>query len=167
MATNNFSTPKEKFSKPYAAAVVSLTVILPAMSAFAESVMRGERFASAGVLGKWFIFWAVGVRLFSAGIRQVVDPAFTARDIFHIENSASHAIVRELGFANICFGVIGIISLFLPQWRIVGAFGSGLFYGIAGFNHLIKKPASLNETIALVSDIFIFLVLLAYVARAF
>jgi hypothetical protein len=167
METNNFSASKKKLSKPYLVAVVSLTVILPVVSALAESIMRGGGFGSAGRLGEWFIFWAVGVRLFSAGIRQIVNPAFTARDIFHIEGNASHPIVRELGFANICFGAIGIISLFLPQWRIVSAFGSGLYYGIAGFNHMIKKPASPNEAAALISDIFISLALLAYVALTF
>jgi hypothetical protein len=59
--------------------------------------------------------------------------------------------------------LFGILSLFLPQWRIVSAFGSGIFYGIAGINHLIKKPAGANEMLALVSDIFIFLCLLIYI----
>ena len=30
------------------------------------------------LVGKWFVFWAVGARLFIAGIRQVIQPAFTA-----------------------------------------------------------------------------------------
>jgi hypothetical protein len=59
------------------------------------------------------------------------------------------------------------MSLFFPPCRIVSAFGSGIFYGIAGINHLIKKPASPNETIALVSDIFIFIALFIYVLLMF
>ena len=38
-----------------------------------------------------------------AGIRQITNPAFTAKEIFHIDSMASLAIVRELGFANLCF----------------------------------------------------------------
>jgi hypothetical protein len=164
METNISSKSKAKLSTPYLIVVVSLTLILPALSALAESLMHGVRFTSLTLIGKWFIFWAVGVRLFTAGLRQVINPAFTARDIFHIEDRSSHVIVKELGFANICFGAVGIISLFIPQWRIVSAFGSGLFYGIAGINHLVKKAASPNEAVALVSDIFIFLALAVYVA---
>jgi hypothetical protein len=163
METNISSASKLRLSTPYLIAVVALTLILPALSVFSESMMHGVRLTSLALIGKWFIFWAVGVRLFAAGLRQVINPAFTARDIFHIEDRSSHAVVRELGFANICFGAVGIISLFIPQWRLVSAFASGLFYGIAGINHLVKKPASSNEALALISDIFIFLVLLVYV----
>jgi hypothetical protein len=163
METNAFSESRERLNRPYALAVVSLTIILPALSVLVEWKLRGGPLTSLVLTGKWFIFWAVGVRLFTAGLRQVINPTFTAKDIFHIRDTASHAIVRELGFANICFGATGIISLFLPAWRIVSAFGSGLFYGIAGFNHIARKPASPNELLALVSDLFIFVALLLYV----
>jgi hypothetical protein len=163
MEMNTFPESKAKLNKPYCLAVVSLTIILPVLSVLVEWKVRGGSLTSLSLTGKWFIFWAVGVRLFTAGLRQVINPTFTAKDIFHIEDNASHAIVRELGFANICFGAVGIISLFLPPWRIVSAFGSGLFYGIAGFNHIAKKAASPNEVLALLSDLFIFVALLLYV----
>jgi hypothetical protein len=128
-----------KLNKPYLIGVLALTLILPALSVFIQWLMNRDQLISLALMGKWFIFWAVGLRLFIAGLRQVINPLFTAKEIFHIENKESHVIVRELGFANVCFGLIGIISLFLPQWRIVSAFGSGIFYGIAGVNHLIKN----------------------------
>lgn len=99
---------------------------------------------------------------FLAGIKQATNPAFTAREIFHIDSPDSLPIVRELGFANLCFGLVGIVSLFMPQWRVVSAFGSGLYYGIAGLQHLLKKPAGINELFALVTDILIFIFLLVY-----
>jgi hypothetical protein len=102
-----------------------------------------------------------------AGIRQITNPAFTLKEIFHIQSTDSYTVVRELGFANLCFGLIGIISLFIPQWRIVSAFGSGLYYGIAGLNHFIKKPVGANERLALVTDIIIFMVLGVYVVGMF
>jgi len=79
-----------------------------------------------------------------------------------MNSNESHPILRELGFANLCFGLVGIMSLFFPQWRVVSAFGSGLYYGIAGFQHLIKKPVGGNELFALVTDIIIFVLLLVY-----
>jgi hypothetical protein len=33
------------------------------------------------LLGRWFVFWAVGVRLLTAGIRQIAQPRFTAETI--------------------------------------------------------------------------------------
>jgi hypothetical protein len=154
-------------SIPYLFSVITLTAILPISSVFTECLIYGHPVISIAVGGKWLIFWAVGARLLIAGMRQVINPSFTAKNIFHIQDVTSYPIVRELGFANICFGAIGIISLFLPQWRIVSAFGSGLFYGIAGVYHIVKRPAGPNEVIALVSDILIFVLLLIYVLVAF
>jgi hypothetical protein len=156
---------KAGVSKPYLFAVLALSLFLPALSALFEWLISKNPLDSLALIGKWFIFWAVGVRLLMAGLRQVFNPAFTAKDIFHINHAPSHAIVRELGFANICFGLIGAISLFLPAWRMVSAFGSGLYYGIAGVNHFIRKGPSANETVAMISDIFIFLALAIYVVR--
>jgi hypothetical protein len=119
------------------------------------------------LIGKWFVFWAIGIRLFTAGLRQAAKPAFTAKDIFHIDSIESHIIIRELGFANICFGLLGILSLFVPEWRTAAAFTGGMYMGIAGVYHIIKKPASPNEVIAMVSDIFIFLVMAGYVFISF
>ena len=104
----------------------------------------------------------MGIRLFIAGIRQTTNPAFTAKEIFHISSEESFPVVRELGFANLCFGLTAIISLFLPSWRIVSAFGSGVYYGLAGALHFIKKPAGINERFALITDIIIFILLMLY-----
>jgi hypothetical protein len=156
-----------KLNRPYFFIVLFLTLLFPVISVLIEWMINRNQTISLGLIGKWFIFWSVGMRLFIAGLRQAISPSFTAETIFHIQGKESHVIVRELGFANICFGLIGIISLFLPQWRIVSAFGSGVFFGIAGINHILKKPAGPNEAIALFSDIFIFLCLLVYVLFTF
>ncbi|MBS1745593.1 MAG: hypothetical protein JST21_05445 [Bacteroidetes bacterium] len=149
----------------YIVIVLVLTFILPAVCALIQILINKDTVFSFELLGKWFIFSAVGLRLFIAGIKQTTDPAFTAKEIFHLDNPESFPIVRELGFANLCFGLIGIISLFLPQWRVVSAFGSGLYYGIAGLQHFIKIPVGLNEKFALITDILIFLILLVYFVK--
>jgi hypothetical protein len=154
-------------NKRYVFVVIAFALFFPAISTFIEWLINRNQSVSFASAGKWFIFYAVGFRLLIAGVMQIINPSFTARDIFHIQDTSAYPIVRELGFANLCFGLIGIISLFLPQWRIVSAFGSGLYYGIAALSHFIKKPVGPNERFALVSDIFIFLVLLIYVARMF
>lgn len=161
---NEANREKSSLTKSYLAVVVLLTVVFPAASAVAEYFLRGASNGFTFVIGKWFIFWAVGIRLLLAGIRQILNPAFTARAIFDIDHEPSLAIVRELGFANLCGGLVGVISLVLPGWRLVSAFASGLYFGIAGINHCVKKAATLNETVATISDLFIFAALAAYVA---
>ncbi|MFT3910138.1 MAG: hypothetical protein QM737_11975 [Ferruginibacter sp.] len=153
-------------NKTYFIVVAVFTFLLPVVCSFAEIMINKTEF-SFSLFGKWFIFSAVGLRLFVAGIKQTTDPAFTAKQIFHIDSSESFPIVRELGFANLCFGLIGIISLFQPSWRIVSAFGSGIYYGIAGLQHLFKKAAGINEKFALVTDILIFAFLLVYFVKFF
>ena len=153
---------KTGINKEYIIVVSSLTFLLPLAAVFIEISLNNTIIFSFHLFGKWFIFSAVGLRLFLAGIKQTTDPAFTAKEIFHIHNPDSFPIVRELGFANLCFGLTGILSLFLPQWRIVSAFASGLYYGIAGLQHLLKKTAGINEQFALVTDIIIFIFLLVY-----
>lgn len=153
---------KSDINKLYITSVSVLTFLLPFIATIIQIFLNKDLKFSFELFGKWFIFSAVGLRLLLAGIKQTSDPAFTAKEIFHINDNEVLPIVRELGFANICFGLIGIASLFFPQWRIVSAFGSGLYYGIAGVQHLIKKPVGLNEKFALVTDILIFFFLLVY-----
>jgi hypothetical protein len=61
---------------------------LPLAFVFWESFHAGSQ-AGISIIGKWFLFWAVGMRLFVAGCRQIINPAFTAREIFHIKDAGS------------------------------------------------------------------------------
>ncbi len=148
-------------NKKYVAGVSVMAFVIPIAGFLAEHFFKNIPL-TFHLFGKWFIFSAVGLRLFIAGIQQSVKPAFTAKEIFHIDSIESFPIVRELGFANLCFGLVGIISLFISEWRIVSAFASGLYYGFAALQHLIKKPVGANETFALWTDVIIFAVLLIY-----
>ncbi len=152
-------------NKTYFTAVIVLTFLLPTIGCLVEMIVVKDTPFTAALAGKWFIFSAVGLRLFAAGIKQITDPAFTAKQIFAIDSPESLPIVRELGFANLCFGLIGIVSLFIPEWRTVSAFGSGLYYGIAGVQHIVKKPEEPNERLALITDMIIFVILAAYFAK--
>jgi len=154
---------KAKISRGYLGSLLLLMLILPAVSVWVDYVpYPGTPFMM--LIGKWFVFWAVGVRLFAAGLRQAAKPLFTLRDIFHVQDPSGQVVVRELGFANICFGLLGILSLFIPGWRPAAAFTGGLYMGIAGVYHIIKKPETPNEVVAMVSDIYILVVMAAYLA---
>ena len=139
-------------------------LILPSISVLIE---YHSSVTITGLIGKWFTFWAIGLRLLTAGIRQVVKPAFTAKDIFHLDGEDALVIVRELGYANICLGATAIISLFVPEWRIAAAFAGGLYMGIAGINHIIKRPETPNEVLAMISDIFIMAIMGIYIISTY
>jgi len=112
--------------------------------------------------GKWFVFWSVGIRLFIAGVRQVTKPEFTAKEIFHINGTESLVIIKELGFGNLSIGLLGILSIIKPAWCQPAAIVGGLYFGLAGLLHVTKKPDSRNELIAMISDLYIFVMLLLY-----
>jgi hypothetical protein len=149
-------------SKGYLATVLGLMLLLPSASILLARFAFASQVATFDLVGEWFLFWGVGVRLATAGLRQSLNPEFTAQQIFHISNPDSHVVIRELGFANVCMGIGAAVSLFAPSWRICAAFVGGLYFGIAGVMHVIRKPATPNEWLALVSDLFIFLVIGAW-----
>ncbi len=149
-------SPHETLSRGYLLTVVALVVVLPLLSLV---VQRGTTRSDVGLLDavfRWHVFWAIGVRLLSAGVRQIVQPSFTAREIFNIQGQEALPVVRELGFANVCLGLAAAISVSVASWRVPAAFAGGLYFGIAAAMHVIKRPASPNEWIALVSDVVIF-----------
>lgn len=104
-------------NKRYFISVSLMTFVIPVAGFITEYLLTHVPL-SFELFGKWFIFSAVGLRLFVAGIQQSVKPAFTAREIFHIENPDIFPVIRELGFANLCFGLVGIISLLNPTGEL-------------------------------------------------
>jgi hypothetical protein len=149
----------------YIAVVALLMLVLPLGSAFADHALPGAAPFMA-LIGKWFVFWAAGVRLVLAAIRQLFQPEFTARRIFKIEGSDALLLVREIGAANLAIGVVGVASLWRPDFILPIALAAAIFYGIAGFRHVLEPDRSLNETVAMGSDLFVFIVLAAYAAYA-
>ena len=105
------------------------------------------------------MFWGVGVRLGLAGLRQFFQPAFTAKEIFHMSSDEALPLVRELAVANIATAVVGLLSLDIPELRPAGTISACIFYGVAGARHAAEPNRSRKEDIAMVSDIFLFLVL--------
>ena len=146
----------------YLLAIIVLLGLAPIVSIGVEYAQTAGDVVD--LAAKWFVFWAVGVRLFVAGARQVLQPAFTARDIFEIEDVKAHVIVRELGFANLSFGALGIATLWRPDWIPAAALAGGLFYGLAGVRHLLDKQRTGNGVIAMVSDLIVFAILAACLA---
>jgi len=58
--------------------VVALMLVCPLTSIGIQILLGGSGVLTAAVVAKWFVFWMVGVRLFLAGLRQIVQPRYTA-----------------------------------------------------------------------------------------
>jgi len=145
----------------YFAMIVLLLLILPGICTGVEAAQSGLTLL---LVGKWICFWAVGVRLLTAGIRQVVQPMFTAKAIFGLEDESALPIVRELGFANLSMGLGGVCVLARPSWLVGASLVGGLYYGLAGAGHLFAKDRNAKENMAMYSDLWAFLVLAVFVA---
>lgn len=142
--------------------VISVMLILPIASILLEVRLTGKPHDTWETVGKWFIFWALGIRSLTAGISQSLNPGFTA-SLLQVPES-SFVVIHELGFANACMGLTGVISLFAPAWRRPAGFCTGLFLGIAGVLHITRIPEGINarEAFAMVSDLAAFFVVAAY-----
>jgi hypothetical protein len=144
----------------YFVMIGSLLVILPAGSVALELLWHSHDHLSILLyVSRWWTFWAVGIRLFIAGARQVVQPKFTAVEIFGSHETASLPIVREVGFANLAVGTLGFLSMFRPDWVVPAAIVGGLYYGLAGVGHIPQKNKNPKEWTAMVSDFGVCLIL--------
>ncbi len=147
----------------YFAVIALFMLIFPAGCVALEYAVLHTSGDVIALVGKWFAFWGVGMRLGIAGLRQAFNPAFTAQDIFEIEDPRVHPIVRELGFANLSLGLLGLLAL-VPGWAMPAAIAGGLFFALAGLKHVEASERSLTRSVAMVSDLFIALVLTVFVA---
>ena len=124
-----------------------------------------------GSSGYWFVFGrqvvcVLGCRHPTPSVRsaQIVQPRYTAETILGIKNEESHVVVRELGFANAAIAVVGIGSIIIPAWVTAGALAGGIFYGLAGVNHALRPHRNRLEVMAMISDLFVAVVLLGALA---
>ncbi|MHA3725319.1 DUF6790 family protein [Leucobacter sp. HY1910] len=147
----------------YVVTIVALFAVLPAVSVALEWVLRPKRRDLWSLIGRWVVFWAVGVRLFTAGLSQAMQPEYTAEGIFGITDPVVLPFIQELGFANMSIGAVALISVFVRRWSIPAAVSGLLFFGFAGFRHLFSGDLGTSvQLMALISDLYIFAVLAAY-----
>ena len=139
---------------------ILLLLLLPLLSVLAGGYFEHISFGWS-LTGRWFIFWAMGIRLFTAGVSQCSNPAFTAR-ILSLRSEESFIVIRELGFANISLGILGIMSVINDNWRPLAAICGFVFFGLAAIQHFLKKPENKKELIAMTGDSFICLFLILY-----
>jgi hypothetical protein len=146
----------------YVLMVAALMFVFPVVSILIETVFRDDGATLSAGVGKWFVFWAVGVRLLMAGMRQIFQPRYTAQAILGIPGEDSLLLVRELGFATTAIGCVGAGSIFAPGWVVPTAIAGAIFYGLAGINHATHEKRNRLQNTAMVSDLFVAVVLMIY-----
>ena len=146
----------------YYIVVILLTVVLPIGSAVVGRVYDSTEPWTI-LLGAWMVFWAGGVRLFMAGVRQVVQPRFTSEEIFGIKSDEPLPIVQELGFANLAMSALSLLTIADQGLLLGAAIVGGLYYGFAGVRHMTHGEANARRVTAMVTDLVVFVVLTAFV----
>ena len=147
----------------YRLLIILLMVVLPIAGVVFDLVRTAGTIDLWSSIGNWFVFWAVGVRLFTAGVSQIFRPQFTSQSILGTRNSGADQIVQELGFANVAMGAVGLVAtLWLPDWIVPAALAGAIFLGLAGFRHVAKKNKNPMEALDTYTDIFGCVVLAAF-----
>jgi len=147
----------------YFVMVIGLMVVLPLISVIAEFAVSGGSADVLPLAGKWFLFWGVGVRLFIAGLSQTFRPEFTAENILGNKDTGATQVVKELGFANIGMGVLGLVAPWVAGWSVPAAIAPAIFLGLAGIVHVAKKHKNSKEWAATVTDLIVAIVLAIFV----
>lgn len=150
----------------YFAIILLLMLVLPLGSVVAEALWSTDA-NLVFLVGKWFVFWGLGLRLLVASLKQIINPAFTAEMIFGVTDHKAQSLVQEIGFGNLSIGMFGVLSLFEPQWIVPAAITGSLFYGLAGLKHLLEPARNRSRNIAMISDLWLSLVLVFYLCAAF
>jgi hypothetical protein len=133
--------------------VIGQTIVLPIVSGIIElAVVGGDPVL---VFGKWWVFWGVGTRLLVAGLVQVSGRGSTAAILGSATPSVQEKqLTRELGFANLCLGLAGLLAL-VPGWALPAGFAGGIYLLIAGIMHLPKRGKNAQESLATWTDLIV------------
>lgn len=145
----------------YAYAVILIMIVMPAISILAEAMMPGASTDIVWLTGKWVVFWSLGVRLFIAGIVQILKPTETL-SIFGTDSPAAYGLVREIGMGNIGMGALALLSLFFPAWVVPAAIPGGVYLGLAGIGHAVRQNRNAKEQMAMATDFIIVVVLVIF-----
>jgi hypothetical protein len=133
--------------------VIAQTIVFPIVSGIIELVVVGGD--PIQVFGKWWVFWGVGTRLLVAGIVQTSGGARTTAILGGTAPSVQEKqLARELGWANLCLGLAGLLAL-VPGWALPAGLAGGIYLLIAGILHVPKKGKNAQESLATWTDLIV------------
>lgn len=144
----------------YEISIILFFVLIPVLMIIFEQLFLNSSLSFFESCLKWFVFSGIGLRLGSSGIKQIIDPGFTAAIIFGIKDKKTYALVKEIGFANVSFSLLALLSIVFSTFRIPAAITGGTYFLLAGLLHVVKQKESKKEVFAMISDFFIAAILL-------
>ncbi len=117
------------------------------------------------LIGKWFLFWALGVSAFTAALMQMFNPSYTANLLSVSIND--FIIIKELGYANFSMGILSILSLKWKTFRQPAAISYGMFMLFCMANHLTRLgDINIDEIISTVADLWAVIIAVLVIARS-
>jgi len=110
------------------------------------------------IIGNWFIFWSIGIRLFTAGLMQIFNPVYTA-NLLRL-NLNDFIVIRELGLSNLSIGLLGIISFYKHGLQKYVCIYILIFFSGASIIHITRllQYSNFDEIITLITNIFIIMI---------
>lgn len=132
--------------------VIGVMFVMPAFFVILEYCKRKKNLLF--LFCKWFVFWSVGIRGLTGGLMQILNPSYTAELLQVVTNDP--IVIQELGFCNLSFGILGILSLFRPSYRKPAALAYALFLAGAALLHLLRiNIVDIGEFMSMTGDIFV------------
>jgi hypothetical protein len=139
--------------------VTLVVLVFPLLSIALEWTASGNSQPLVDLVARWFVFWGVGIRLFLAGMIQITKPTFTAQKILNVNSEEALILVKELGIGNLAIASVGLASIFVNAWVLGAALAGGIFYLLAGINHVLQAERNAKENYAMATDLFLGLLL--------
>ena len=78
----------------YEISVIIFFILLPVIASTVNILINKSEIGPFSLIFKWFVFSGVGLRLLTAGLKQSINPSFTAKEIFKVNEENSFRIVR-------------------------------------------------------------------------
>lgn len=148
---------------------IAVFLIVPAVCAIVEYSARrkdNEGPDTLDIAGKWFVFWALGISAVTAGLMQMLNPAYTA-GLLAISTD-DYVVIRELGFANFSMGMPAVISLKYGRFRQSAAMTYGLYLALCVMIHLSRvNDINFEEIVSMLADICGVVIAVVVVVRGF
>jgi hypothetical protein len=137
-------------------------IILPVLSIIINLIINYQKNITEKfyeVIGKWFIFWSLGIRLVIAGLMQLVNPAYT-NNLLQLGLS-DFIIIRELGLANLSIGLLCTISFIKKSLQGYVCLYMFIYFTGASILHILRIGSiNFDEFITLITNVILVIIAL-------
>lgn len=110
-------------------------ILLPLILGITHILLKKVKKKKVEILLNYYIFIGVGIQGVVTGILQMNKPEMVVSFV----QWPYSPFLLELGMANLAFGLLGIVCIWLDKsWKFAAAIGYGLFLLFTGIGHVIN-----------------------------